>query len=467
MSNSINITKIPEIPKGYAQNSVSYVRHQIWSLIMFVARSGFHRVLARFYANRTMQHLADGSSQPTNFDEKENHLTLLALSPQMFRGDLTVLASVEGIRILKLPHTWLIRMLHQFYPENAVGIHCMDSSPGNRLRQCKRTYQNFLRRFLPYYFHHLGVDGIITHHVHAHPGVDWGVIGEELGVRYIVLHRECLMAEEMKKLVRQRLSRLEKFEGSHIIVHNEACRRVISDSKFATLDQVSSLGCIRMDDYLDQISRDANSKREKKEGKIVSYFPFDIGDELDERLNPFFEEFHTELAKFIINRPDVNFVIKSKPGRMFDLWWARAKGIFAAQGIDESGHKNLKFRDDIDAQDLILQSDVVVGLNSTTMVEAAIARKPVVIPYFGEIQNPDFDGRLRIRDSIHCLDIADTKEAVGPLIAARLDDPTIGDEVMKERISMFERHLSTVDGKATENYIKLIRRVIEQGDYSP
>ena len=52
--------------------------------------------------------------------------------------------------------------------------------------------------------------------------------------------------------------------------------------------------------------------------------------------------------------------------------------------MDVNSVKNFKVDCLVDAQKLILRSDVICGFNSTTILEAGITDKPVIIPFLGK-----------------------------------------------------------------------------------
>ena len=58
--------------------------------------------------------------------------------------------------------------------------------------------------------------------------------------------------------------------------------------------------------------------------------------------------------------------------------------IIKGTGVLPDTIKNLKIIDDTPAQELIKQSSVVIGFNSTTVIESILYNKKVIIPSFAE-----------------------------------------------------------------------------------
>ena len=60
--------------------------------------------------------------------------------------------------------------------------------------------------------------------------------------------RENLVASSARvKFFTDRCRKLGKFQGSHIITHNEIIREIFVRSGYVAPDNITSLGCLRMD----------------------------------------------------------------------------------------------------------------------------------------------------------------------------------------------------------------------------
>src|SRR3546814_19491811 len=59
---------------------------------------------------------------------------------------------------------------------------------------------------------------------------------------------------------------------------------------------------------------------------------------------------------------------------------------------------NLRIDSTPSAQDLIFQADAVAAFNSTTMLEASVAGKPVIVPLFEEAATADYQDWIQLRN---------------------------------------------------------------------
>jgi hypothetical protein len=122
---------------------------------------------------------------------------------------------------------------------------------------------------------------------------------------------------------------------------------------------------------------------------------------------------------------------------------------------------NLTIRDDLDLHDLFFETDVVCGLQTSALIEAAVVGLPVILPYFKDIQNPKYDERLYYRDVYDLFDIANNVKELEMLLLERLRNPVIDKKVMRQREVLFEDYISSLDCSATEKYVECIKQVIE------
>jgi hypothetical protein len=125
---------------------------------------------------------------------------------------------------------------------------------------------------------------------------------------------------------------------------------------------------------------------------------------------------------------------------------------------------NLHVDPTLDAQEVILKSSVVLALNSTTQLEAAVAGLPVIMPYFKDMRGEAAGENVKFKEHTDLFDVPDTPEELMELVLRRLEDPTIAPGVMEKRRALFAQLVSSLDGGAAERYLDLLTRVVaEQG----
>ena len=402
--------------------------------------------------------------------------TLLALT-QRFRGDLEILASSGEFRVLKLPEAQAWRILGLFWPKQLLENFDPDQyyHPGDdeSVNSIHRELRSFLKKFLTELYKRLKVDCVLGAAIWYEQEYDWGLVSDEIGVPYIVLHLENLVTAPGHV---ERLScyarRLGEFKGSYIIVHNEIAKAALVRSGYVGLDKISSLGCLRMDGFVKRVKRATKINRHpsKNHRKKVVLFSFHRGAGLwgttdkwpQDRgvgMSRLFENVHVAFAQLAMDNSTVDFVIKPKWG---GRWLEEIDYVLRKNNIPVRKLGNLSIVVDVNVHDLILKSDVVCGFGSTTQLEAAITGKPVITPYFDEVLRPEYAAFIQFKNEFNLFDVAHNPEELKRLIISRLDKPIIEKECMRERYSAFEKYVSSINGNALEKYTRVIKRIIRE-----
>jgi hypothetical protein len=421
--------------------------------------------------------------KPKNGSVPLDKPTILALSPYRFRGDLNVLSDSRQFRVLELPVKWQMKLLRIFWPSNISEIRSEQyyrTSGNDKDVRFQNNLMEFLKLFLLSLYSNLKVDCVISAGVHINVDTKLGLVSEEIGVPYIVFHREAIFMHKCMEAMEHQYRGLVKFVGSHIIVHNEDMKAVFIKTGYADPDEISVLGCLRMDDLIRRIQLsniDNRSAVLSNNKKVVTLFSFSHGSvlvgpiingkptlkhfskERNEGFVKLFEHVHASIAQLAIQNKDVEFVIKPKWG---DEWVEEIEYVLRKNNMDISKIKNLHIMIDIDAHDLILRSDVICGFSSTTLLESAIAGKLVIIPYFDEALKKEYTDFVEFKDSFHLFNVAHSVKEFDKLIVECLRNPIkISESQMNGRYAIFEKYVSSMSGSALDKYAETVNNIIK------
>jgi hypothetical protein len=268
----------------------------------------------------------------------------------------------------------------------------------------------------------------------------------------------CL-AKEMTETFRD----LVRFEGNHLVVQSESDKQFCIDSGFVKPEQISALGCMRMDYYIEALqgAQPIENKR-----KRILFFPFllrYVFEEVD--MFMFFKDVHMALVHMAIKYPEIDIIIKPK-SKDHPLWYKSFSKALEESKINEQDISNLLILPNANACELLLGADVVCGLNTSALLEAAIAEKPVIIPYFKELQNAKYDERIFFRDAFDMFDIAESIEMFESMICERLYNSKVDSNVIAKRKAYFERHFSSLKCDSIKKHVDLIRHIVAEGPYN-
>ena len=172
------------------------------------------------------------------------------------------------------------------------------------------------------------------------------------------------------------------FIGSKILYLNENYKNYeLKTLRGLNVDKTALVGLPRFDFYVKEQKQNNNNQ--------IVLFSFIIGDYLDqETINLAKDEFHsiTDLfhintMKFAIKNPDYNLVIKTRDAERYLDY---PKKLFF-DNFDNRIPKNITITNIAHPEDLIINSAVVLGFNSTVLIEALVAKKIVITPDFKEL----------------------------------------------------------------------------------
>jgi hypothetical protein len=408
--------------------------------------------------------------------------TILAINPDKFLGDLTVISNSKRFRVLKLPFKWQKLLLAIFWTSSVTELMKLSNyySPGDNeyLIEVQEQLRTFLRKFLVSLYSILNVDCVIGAAVHYRQDFDWGLVSDEIRVPYIVLHKENIYTPEAYELLEAKYKKIGRFKGSHIVVHNDLMKEFFIKSGCCNPDNISALGCLRMDEFVKRVklsSRNIRMKRAVYYRKKVTLFSFTYGymqkglsgfegmshfpKQRDKGFVKLFENVHTSIAKLAIKNKDVDFVIRPKWG---GNWIDEIEYVFSKNNIESKRIDNLFIDSDVNVHDLILESDVICAFTSTTALESAIAAKPVIIPYFDEALKVEYNKLIEFKDDFHLMDIANSPDEFERLIIERINSPEVTQKCIKERYELFEKYVSSMNGGTLDKYVNVINQVIKE-----
>jgi hypothetical protein len=330
----------------------------------------------------------------------------------------------------------------------------------------QKRFRSFLRIFLKDLYKRLSIDCVIGAGVYYRHDYDWGSVSNEIGIPYIVLHKENLKeAKKTKEEFIDVVRTLNKFKGSHIIVHSQLIKDLLVQSEYVNAEKVSSLGCLRMDDFVCKI-RDFKMKSNKRKKVVLFSFLynagiFKIGNDFEGHSKGWvtlFEHVHASIARLAIENKEVDFIIKTKWGAN---WIQAIEFHLKKYDIALEAIENLEIIVDVDIHKLIMESDVICCFNSTVMLEAAIAGLPVIVPYFDEALEPKYSDNVILKDYFYIFDVAHSVDEFEKLVIGRLDKKSVSRDCMEKRYEIFEKYVSTLEGNAKEKYTELINKIIE------
>jgi hypothetical protein len=397
---------------------------------------------------------------------------LLALNASRFRGDLEILVESGRFRVLRMPFAWQTRFIKMFYPARMGRLDYFNPDWRPDVAAGQAAYRNFLRRFLAVLYRELGVKAVIGAAIHYTQDLDWGAVSTEMGVPYLVFHRENFVsAPGLRSHYLTHSGEHGRFVGTTVVVQNEIMRDIFTESGFVRPEQICSLGCMRMDALVRRLTQKRTAKPKRKQVVVFSFAHRTglgklsrdrgvMGLWSDGPGFGFFEMFdsvHGAIGELAASNPDVDFVVKTK---WAGDWFEKIDAAIERRGWSRTALSNLRLTATDDPHELIMQSQVACSFGSTTILEAGISGLPVVIPYYSDALAPEYDDYIHLRDEFSKFDVVSSEDELKRMIVRRLDDPFVDPETIKARLALFEKFVSSLAGDATERYLQLLSDAI-------
>jgi hypothetical protein len=433
-------------------------------LFRIIIRNRWYSILAFFYSLIIKELSSEGGVKHPSKHAKHNKLTILVLSATAFRSDIDCIVATNEIRVLVIPVQWQRRLVNQFYPETFHKFLLKRNPDYSDYIKQQKEIREFLYGFLARLYKTISIDCVISPHPRYVADMDWGAVSTKLGVPHILISRDSQFASSPYALNRVKYlfeNAFPRFEGEHIIIQSELDKEVYIDSGYVSPERISSLGRPRMDDFIKK-SKEKRIDAKKRRKKVV-FLPFSYREngtfDLKD-LRSYIGELQLFFVRFAIKFPEIDVVIKPKAKGLRP--WEKEVMIkmIGDDGIESNKLLNLIIRDDIDIHSLFFESDIICGLNTSALLEAAVIGLPVIIPYFKDLQNAKYCKRIYYREDHDLFDIAESAEELESLILKRLQNPIIDDAIMERRKICFEKYISSVKGDATEKYVARIKEIV-------
>lgn len=276
-----------------------------------------------------------------------------------------------------------------------------------------------------------------------------------VGVAYIVLHKEG-MAVNYSRYVN--MYETQRFRGHAILFYNPLIRDAVLEKNIdgITKSNTEIVGIPRLDAYARMGPPPANRRTAVLFSfRAIDKFKHLVDDEvLMEKVVEETRNYHKEFVRLAASYPDIGFVVKTKAvGGSLD---------YMQEIVEEACGEwpaNLVVSDKIPPQELIEQANVVTGFNSTTLIEAVVARRKVLAADFSEMldvsESNYFDRFRTLADHVTSGDLR--QSLVKALESTNDTDPAYDEE--RERF-LHER-VYKADGRSCERSNDAIIRVIE------
>jgi len=451
----------------------------IKKILSYIIENKHYYILSIIYRLFIIEKLPNGKNKIIH-SRASSRITILALDSDRYRGDLEALATNSSFRVLFIRQKWqgaivnLLRKNLEIGVKEYINTHSDDVVAYDNIL----SSQKFMREFLEILFSMIKVNCVTNVNYRYIEDAYWTLASEQIEIPYIMLYRECLL-QKGTRIYSDVVHRHQSFNfrGSHIIVHNETCKDSFIESSFIDKEKISVVGALRMDKYLSRLRNSQNNRNHKRKRFILFYFPYDMslfgksGTPPDDykfkyafsiwpERKKYFRDIHSSIVELAIENPDIDFIIKPKHIMMKGPSWEYYKQILSDIDFDNKVN-NYFIEPNADVHNLILNSDVICSLQSSTAIEAAISGKPVILPVFDNYRSTENYQDFSWKKYLELFDIASDKQNFKDLILKLMNCNSVNDDVLNKRKKVFHNFFNDLEGVSLNGYVDVIKNVVK------
>lgn len=332
--------------------------------------------------------------------------TILILPKDGFTQDiLSALDTAHSTEVQALPRVVVRKLSRAFLPYFIDDNNYV--SAGVEFDEAKERYRRFLKKMITTLLQFRRIDAVVTG--------NFGYCGErelaaalsELAVPFIALHKENLKtAGRVAFFERIYRERRGPFGGRKILVYNGVERDLQIRAGVVPAERIDIVGMARLDRMHTWRRINAGRvfsgrilfflfspvtgmprivRKGARRGEVhFEYNQNDLVGDGEMSLAGLCRQTCLTLRRLAQENPDIEIIVKSK-GRQYDN---DDIGQLFDLHTEHTLPGNLRIVHGGDVLSLIAEASVVCGFNSTALLEALAAGKPVVLPWFEEAESP-------------------------------------------------------------------------------
>ncbi len=256
-------------------------------------------------------------------------------------------------------------------------------SSDESIEKAKKDYRNFLVKTLDIFNKKHNFNGILSFNFRYKAKKELHLACKILKIKFIVCQKESLHYSDNGPLTELyiKINSLNgEFKGDYMTVYTKKFKEVLIKASVINSEKIFVVGMPRADYYYQNINP------QKKH--VLLLMPFwtprkNLLKKLSFDIKKYSQNVTNVILDFALNNPEEHVIIKMK---MFDKFDKHLESVIKNKNI-----KNVFIKRGGNANNLIKDAKVVVGFQSTGLLEALILRKPVIVPYAGIKINDMFE----------------------------------------------------------------------------
>ena len=294
----------------------------------------------------------------------------------------------KNIEFYHLPRPFIKAIFRFFIDEgmNVSDYKYYDTS--NKIIRAKKKYRENLIKIIGILKEEFRFNGFISFNFNYFAERELHGACKSLKIKFIILHKECVWSP-YEELVINKIYRdySKKFEGYKIGVYSENEKKLITSSKVAKKKQVKVIGCSRLD-------KSFLIKKIKPKNKVVYFMIEDMRGLPNVYFRKYNESFKKQF-KFYNNKNYKNLnwahlrkkttdiiIQLAKENKNIEFIFKGKVGVHNRNDLPSNLPSNCKLVFGGTGDQFLKDSKIVIGWNSTIILEAIVANRFILLPYF-------------------------------------------------------------------------------------
>lgn len=377
---------------------------------------------------------------------KKEKVGILSINNIAFRRDTNYLR--KNFNLIIFPDFILNFIFSVFFPVKFRRMLDSDfyNSKDLELLTLRNNYRKYLDLLCSIIQKEFCIEIIISPHFRYKNQFDMIKTFKKYNVKFFCIFRESLAAvgkDECDVFIKK-YKKFKNFEGDVFVAPNKKVDHCMKKMNILKNSQIKTIGLLRMDSL---------KNLPMKEKKNILFFSFGY-------YSPFLKDqntgrtFHNKIlrkfAELSKKYPQYNFIIRCKK-TMYknNIKWLKENRFLV---------KNLSVDYESNLHSILKETKLVFGIQSTALLEASILRLPVILTVFKEFRSSNFYDDYFLRNYFHLFDVCYDEKEMENIFRQRVSNFKISDNILKGRLKLFDREVSTLPLNSIERFSNLVYR---------
>ncbi len=295
----------------------------------------------------------------------------------------------KNIQYYVIPRLLTRKIFNFFLEENLNDYKYLSNN--SSINKKKLLYRNFIIEILKIFKTFFKLNAIISFNLLYKSDREIQYAARHVGIKFLVIQKECVNPPVEEKIFENIYKNHSgKFYGEKVATYSKAEKDRLVKSGIIVSKDIEVVGCPRLDLAFEYGKIKPNNKQITYYMIENDRFDFLKGLYSKKYLNNFikFRNKNKKISwKYLDNIVSKNLILFAKKNPSYKIIFKGKTGVHTRDQLSKDLPKNCEYVDGGPGHKLLKTSKIVIGFNSTVVLEAIAARRDVLIPQFKKIDN--------------------------------------------------------------------------------